>query len=518
MKASVILAAAFLTAIIPVSPLPAAPAARANTSPPSTCGLQPAAGSSLRAWLNQSAVLKERIVWITGDGKELHYDQWPAAMKNRMDAFYRKLATGERDLGIRLPNAAKFKTFKVFFTADEAFDMYAAHVAHVLYVEAKRLVPWSIQSRPAAELDQLLASGSYFARIIPSPAPNEYPAGIQANRDFQEAPENEDLAELIGDPRIGFDFLSGKTSSPHENLIAKTELETLVNLTVWLRDNVAHGPMDDKQLERVAGQHWLDERLHAFPGGKLAIAIQGCHSATKLMVDLARSVNIPLLSVRSLDGEKGDKACHFFSRTHGGLVYGWGGPTPRIVYHTDMIYARAGKICFPLDVRTGELLPAAQADQRYFDACWLSPAMLSKAGFVFHLERVVPEKGFGHTSRHKHEDRQDYGWMCGYWKKEGASNLAELYDVCMDYELCGLPWVEHCAKFPRARSFLASLVKSHKGGFADDELPLALPIKDESERVAAVLKAAGGSEPFLKLAAEHKSKLGSNLLPPVASR
>jgi len=194
----------------------------------------------------------------------------------------------------------------------------------------RHLVPWSIQSRPTAELDQLLASGSYFARIIPSVSPNEYPAGIQPNRDFQEAPQDEDQAELIGDPRVGFDFLSGKTSVTHAAL--------------------------------------------------------------------------------------------------------------------------------------------------------------------------------------------DYGWMCGYWKKTGASKLAELYDVCMDYELCGLPWLEYSARHPRAKSFLANLAKLYKGGFANDQLPLAQPIKDESERAAAALKAAGGSEQFLKLAAERKSKLGNNLLPAEASK
>jgi len=235
---------------------------------------------------------------------------------------------------------------RAYFTADQAFDVYAAQVAHTIHVEVAHLVPWSIQSHPAAELDELLASSAYFARIGKSETTG-YPAGIVPGRDFQEAPENDALGELNGDPRIGYDFLGGKNSSAHRKLIAETELETLVNLTEWLRENVSHGPMDDQKAHRVALQRWLDERLRAPKGGKTAIAVEGCHSSSKLMVDLARSVNIPLLHARALDNKLLGQGGHFFNRTHGGLVYGWGGKQPRILWHTDEINASQGMVLLP---------------------------------------------------------------------------------------------------------------------------------------------------------------------------
>ena len=51
--------------------------------------------------------------------------------------------------------------------------------------------------------------------------------------------------------------------------------ETLKNLTIWLRDNVDHGEMDDKVGDRAKRLRWLDERLRAGPGQKTAMANLG---------------------------------------------------------------------------------------------------------------------------------------------------------------------------------------------------------------------------------------------------
>ena len=237
-------------------------------------------------------------------------------MRERLGTFYRGLLAGRRELGMRLPDVAPFKGY---FPADVAFDIYAAHVAHVLVVEARHLVPWSIEHHPAVELDQLLAGASYFARIKPSK--RTPPPDIKADRDFMQRPENVLTGELNSDPRIGFEFVTGKTSVTHATLVGATELETLCHLTVWLRDNVGHGPLQDGHIvERMNGLRWLDQRLRVFPGTAVAIANQGCHSAAKLLVDLARSVNIPLLHSLSLDSHTGDSHAMFLDRTHAGLV------------------------------------------------------------------------------------------------------------------------------------------------------------------------------------------------------
>jgi len=470
--------------------------------------------ASLEAFLDQAPTFKDRRSWITGDGKSLKFAQWTAPMKARLEFFYTRLLANERDLAMHAPTEEQIDSSgSAFFTSDQAFDIYAAHVAHVLYVEAKHLVPWSIQNRPAVELDVLLASPAYFARIRPS-ARTDYPAGIKASRDFTEAPENHGLGEWLGDPRIGYDFLAGKTSTSHKRLIGKTEIETLVNLTVWMRDNLDHGPLDDKKIERAKSQRWLDDRLRAFPGQRTAIAIEGCHSAAKRMVDLARSVNVPLLNVQSQEDEKADSRSHFFNRSHGGLLYGWGGAEPRILWHTDTLYARAGRICFPIDDKTGTLLSPEQADQRYFDETWVSPETLAKSGFVYHLERVVPEKGFGHNSRGKYEDRFDYGWMIGYFKKKGSSKLDLLFDIVLDANLCSYTLLERQAKHPGLDGSLVGRIKQYLGDFTEDEVPLLKSAKEQSDRAATALKAIGGPEKFAVLLEQLKAARGQNLLPP----
>ena len=462
----------------------------------------------LDSWLNERPALKSRMVWVTGEGKRLAFDQWPRPLKDRFESFYRKLEKGDKNLGMRLASVDNIDkaSGRAYFASDQAFDLYAAHAAHVLYVEANRLVPWSIVSRPAEELDVLLAGDRYVSRILPS-ATTQYPPAIKPNRDFGETPENDALGELNGDPRIGFDFLSGKTSASRRTLIGTDPLETLANLTVWLRDNVGHGDLENS-IAHAKTQRWLQDRLSILPGTGVAVANHGCHSASKLMVDLARSVNIPLLHVRSQETDA--TSGHFFNRTHGGLVCGWGGREPRVLFHTDEIYAQSGEPSFPLDERTGALASPEAAARMYFDQRWVRPAVLTKAGFVFKLERVFPNKGFGRNGAGAYENRADYGMMIGCWKSRGGSHLDSLFRLEQDYALCGQTLMMLSCKNVLAGQ-LASNIKAWQGGLSGRELPKMHSVKDFDERAKAWLKAAGGCQKFQDLMKQWKDNRGKNL-------
>jgi hypothetical protein len=467
--------------------------------------------ADLESLLAGKPALKSRIVWVTGDGKRQPFDQWTPQMKSRIEGFYQKLMRGEKNLVMHLPTVDKIdpRSGAAYFTADQAFDSYAAYAAHVLYVEAKRLVPWSIANRPAVEVDVLLASESYFSRILPSAnTDSNYPAGIKANRDFAEPPEDNALGELNGDPRIGFDFVSGKTSASHKSLIGKNELETLAHLTVWLRDNFGHGAFEN-QIKHSAAQRWLPDRLTAAPGLAYAVANIGCHSASKMMVDLARSVNIPLLHVRAQESESTDG--HFFNRTHGGLVYGWGGPEPRILWHTDEIYAIAGEPSFPLDEHTGTLAKPEIAAQMYFDQRWVSPQTLIKAGFAYKLERVFPEKGFGKSSAHEYEDRGDYGMMIGYWRNRSGCKFEEIFRLSQDYTLYGETLLMLSCKNSLVGQ-LKSNIEAWKGSLPDAEFHMLRPVKDYDERAKAWLKAVGGCQKYQELYQQWQNNRGKNLM------
>ena len=456
--------------------------------------------ASVEAWLDANPTVKARVVWTTEEGKVEPFADWSPAMKTRIEGFYHKLMSGTKNLGMKLPTEETANQNGAYFTPDVAFDMYAAHVAHVIYVENKHLVPWSIKERPAVELDVLLASKSYFSRILPA-AKRKYPPGIEANRDFQETSENYSLGEWLGDPRVGYDFLAGKTSAAHRNLIGKTELATLVNLTAWLRDNVDHGPIDGQDRERAKNYRWLEQRLGVYPGEKMAIAIQGCHSSSKLMVDLARSVNIPLLHVLTHDI---DEVGHF----HGGLVYGWGGAEPRMVHHTDIIYALESRICFPMDESGTALLAPEQANQHYFDTCWRSPESQAKLGFVYHIEPVTP---IATEAARLINNRADHGWLGGTWKHEGKANLPLLFEkVIAEDERCGANFLQAFVKNSKGGT-VSSLIKKYCADMAEDNLPAVRPVKDQAERAVAALKLIGGPEKLAQLVQERKNARGQNL-------
>ncbi len=515
MRANTFLATMILGCIVSGPVLPAATPERTLQRPPVVRQETAAAAQAgdLAAWLDSCPVLRDRIVWTTGDGKQEKFAAWTPAMKTRIEGFYKKLVDGTANLGMVLPTEDTIDSGSghAYFTSEQAFDVYAAHVAHVIHVEAAKLVPWSIQGLPPAEIDHLLASNSYFARIGTCSGGNTYPAGIEPNRDFQEVPEDTGLGEWLGDPRIGYDFISGKTSTAHTKLIGATELETMANLTAWLRDNVGHGPIDDEVIARAKNHRFLDARLRPMAGGHLAIAVQGCHSSAKLIVDLARSVNIPLMHARALDNISGDKGGSFFNRTHGSLVYNWAGPKARILWHVDDVYARTSHAYFPLDHNTGVLATPEQATMQYFDELWATPQALAKAGFQYRLQKVLPNKGQGVPSRGNYEDRLDYGMMSGQWKKRGTSDLPSILQLNNDYALCGEGLLDLAAR-GSLEAQLAVNFTTWKGDYTDAEVPQLHTIKEYADRAAAGIKALGGADKFQRMARDRDAHRGQNVL------
>jgi hypothetical protein len=415
-------------ALATIAPLLGASSGAQTTS---ACNLaMPSA--SFEELLNGCPRIESHVVWENCDGTRIAFDRWPADKKARVGEIFSKLARGERDLGLRCADAENIKTgFRMYLTAEEAFDVYAAHVAHVFYVESRRLVPWSITARSGPELDELLSSDRYHSRIAPSK--ESYPQGIQPNSAFQQPPRISDGWDTVCDPRIGFDFLSGKNASDHLSLVGRDERETLENITAWMYSNVGHGDSNSQTLADRKKRAPLEERLRAkqTPYGKtMVMADFGCHSAAAMFYDLARSVNIPLLDVAAQDTDM--VSGHFFNRTHRGLAYGWTGRRAKVLWHLDEIYAMGERIpVFPVDER-GQALPPDAFKKTYFDANWLSPEELKARGFEFKLETVVPGVGFGANDRGAYENRADFGEFIGYWKAGQQAFWAS-----REYQLCG---------------------------------------------------------------------------------
>jgi hypothetical protein len=204
----------------------------------------------------------------------------------------------------------------------------------------------------------------------------------------------------------------------------------------------------------------------------------------------------------------------FLSRTQAGLVYGWGGPSPRVLWHADDIYARDGKIFFPLDERTHARLPQAEADQRYFDAVWFTPADLVHQGFAYHLDRVVPGQGYASdpSDAGQSDDLYDMGIMSGHWKGMGQKGApSALLNWYYDYLLNGDPLLILAAKHV-VKAQLTTTFAKYKGEMADNERPQVADIDAFDRRANEALDALGGAAAYQALAAEAKAARGSNLL------
>jgi len=387
--------------------------------------------SALEEGLDNCPILRDSIVWETGDdGQLITFNQWSADRKQVLyDHYDQLMAGGEKvPLFIACPDPKKnihATSHDLYLSANEAFHIYAAHVAWALYVEAKKLVPWSLAAQSKDGRDEIFASYRYHSRIKPSQSIEFYPTHIKPDQDFQPLFQDQGYGVLRCDPRIGYWFVKGQ-SPEHpwqtENLLGASEEKTLAKLTRWFRVNVGHGDTISRE-EMLKRGVFLQDRLKAQwenssnPNRWLIDSWAGCHTASALFYDLAKSVNIPLRHVSTMEDHHGGGA-NFHNVTHGGLVYRWDTPNARVLWHTDNIYADANNDpIFPIDGQ-GNPLSAEEADTKYFEAFWVSPGEIKSWGFEYKLELVNPQlvnQKFYASSQGAWEDSYDFGYMAGYW-------------------------------------------------------------------------------------------------------
>jgi len=196
----------------------------------------------LRQRLAACRWLTHYLRWQEGDGTQRPYPQWTEPMKARLDDCFNRLVQNLDYDHPPLDRAANVvRPRRVFAPAAQAFDLYAGQVAHVLYVEAFRKVPWSLAVMDEVELLELLSSDRYFSRILPEAGysgPSHYPPHILPGRDYH-LPHDHD--GVVHDPRTGFRFLRGDTSTSGINHIRATARETMIALNRWAADTTAHG-------------------------------------------------------------------------------------------------------------------------------------------------------------------------------------------------------------------------------------------------------------------------------------
>ncbi len=444
--------------------------------------------------LAADADLRRGLLWQTGTGGLRNYDEWTQAQRDRLDALERRLREAgpdlgwaqRLDLGLRCPDVAANLSLRrrpdgprcLFLTADEAFDLYAAHVAHAFALEATGAVSWSIVDLPASERHELLSAPRYHSIILPDapglgPEPY-YPAHIRPGRDYQLPARVQTTGGPMGlccDPRVGYWFLRGLARERGIDLIASTEAQTLANLIAWVSQNLGHGGDGTDSTDAYFIAHAeLRDRLRGehrdFPGGRSwtgLFAPSGCHSAANLLHDLARSVNIPLLVA-------GVSA----SGLHAGLLFRWNRTDPRICHHVDDAYIANGLVpCFPVD-DAGVALGAAATARVVFDILFAPPLDLSRFGFR-HSADYEPWQRAAF-------DAPDLGSRAGYWPTIDAMAAHTL---------------EHRVRMASWRRFLEELCPDFlteadllrfNGGF------LLMPFAEVRAQADAAHAAAGGCD------------------------
>jgi hypothetical protein len=366
---------------------------RIATDPPDCAAMLRRAGT-LESRLAGCDDLRSEITWETATGARILYDGWSRPQKDRLNQLFQRLLDGVADLGLDCPDPAANMALRVrpdgatcmFLTANQAFDTYAAHVAHVFYLEATGAVPWSILDLPSAEMQELLSSDRYHVRILNTPLASDpvpyYPAHILPLRDFQLPYRVQMTAKPIGlccDPRMGYWFIRGMHSVSHADRLGPTDDATLANLTYWFSSNIGHGgeAVDSTPAYYIA-HTYLQDRLRSehrdwgYAAWTGIFSPSGCQSASNLLHDLARSVNIPLLNIEmTMPGE-----------VHQGLLYHWQRADARIVHHTDDLYIATTLAPFYLVHADGTPASAAESVRSFFEVGWqLLDAMLD---FGFH--------------------------------------------------------------------------------------------------------------------------------------
>lgn len=352
------------------------------------------------------------VYWVSPIGKRLDYSRWPAHRKNRLNELFHKLWNDAADLGLSCPDP---HISLYYMTAAQAEDVYLAHVAHVLYMEYSNKGVIQLRHIPGAELSELLSPAAYHQPIPSGATRIVYPRNMGPGEGYRVPFGASHGRGLLCDPRDGYRFMK------KHNLIGTDAEETLIKITAFFRDEMTHGAGN---LANAKNHAFLRDRLvryrnRAVNNETSYWANMGCHSAGTTFVDLARSVNIPLLSVRTRDSN--------VENPHSGIVYRWTREDSRILTHVDDIYTSGTTwIVFPVTPNGAQLVQASaeEKDAQFFHVYWRSPTDVRSYGFDFRLSKLVRNQPISQCASSLC-DYSDNGWYAGRWRKGERESNAE---------------------------------------------------------------------------------------------
>lgn len=262
-------------------------------------------GPSLQPYRDLLAIPKIRnnIIWHgfepNGVIFEKMYGQWSSSKKVDLDQAILLLEREGRHALSRPPTLVGTTTS---FSAQDAWKIYLAHVAHSLWTEVHGIVPWNLVTFSDEDLKLLFDSRNMMAAFPVTPRTYGF------------------LDYLMGritawNPRISYQFMSNL------DMIKPTQAQTIFALTDWMRAHLIHisGSTDLIDQYGYAGPPPADKVLYPLAGKRHTTA--GCWGTTGLYSALLRSINIPVRS-RRIELGNGTHSHPGFPVANLGLVHG----------------------------------------------------------------------------------------------------------------------------------------------------------------------------------------------------
>lgn len=175
---------------------------------------------------------------------------------------------------------------QVYFSEEDAWNIYLAHVAHALEVEVNGLVSWSLSDYTKEEL-ALLFDSRYLLDYVPSKGLYKFSSRLPGGR--------QGVSDL--NASAGYEFLE------RNNMIG-AQAETVFHFTNWLRQNLVH--VNNNTPEDWDGYPGSPpvEKILAPPDGHQHWT-QGCAGTTSLYIAVLQSANIPVIRAKSVFATQG---------------------------------------------------------------------------------------------------------------------------------------------------------------------------------------------------------------------
>ena len=240
--------------------------------------------------------IADAVAWFDGPFR-ISYPQWTSAQRNDLrQAIARRDAGDPPVLGGPPPlRSVSASGFGSTIHRDDAWQVYLAFVAHGLWLEVNRVVPWSLLDLDGRELRLLFDAGLMFTPSDRWEVTDwSYP---EDEVSFQGVPGS--LGNVtVWDPAIAYQFLADS------GFLAASAEETLYAVTRWMQERLNHTQpwhgdheggwrAEDRLAEwGYPGLPLADSVLYPLPGR--SHRIEGCGANTGLYSFLMRSLNVPV--------------------------------------------------------------------------------------------------------------------------------------------------------------------------------------------------------------------------------